>query len=270
MVNKKTILMAIAAFVTASMIAGCGNKDNTESFTPKDVKTGKTYTNTNEMLTAVKAERPFEYDIVYEVTKDNPDAMKSYEQYNSTTTDVFGNVKFVGKDGSTMSKEDFDKELEKQNLEGEYEDLMTQYYLDLEKNFYTEAFGMIKPDSPFAQIYGNRLEVFKSSQEQMKGMVRITDVLPSEFKLVDEGGVTYLQITFRTTGFWIRQVLESTPDNVIKNLEKKTTKAPSQVGSNNPANSNDAPRMQWQYNASGKTIFRLINSDGKWFIYAQI
>ncbi|NTU61591.1 MAG: hypothetical protein HGA95_04630, partial [Caldiserica bacterium] len=115
MVNNKTILMTMAAIVAASMIAGCGKENDSEAITPRDAKTGKTFSNSNEMLAAVKAERPFEYDIVYEITKDNPEAMKSYEKYNSSTTDIFENVKYVGKEGSELSKENFDKELEKQN-----------------------------------------------------------------------------------------------------------------------------------------------------------
>lgn len=270
MVNNKTILMTMAAIVAASMIAGCGKENDSEAITPRDAKTGKIFSNSNEMLAAVKAERPFEYDIVYEITKDNPEAMKSYEKYNSSTTDIFENVKYVGKDGSELSKEDFDKELEKQNLKGEYQGLMANYYQDLEKNYYQEAFNMIQPNSPFAQIFGKRFEIFKNSQEQVKGIVRVTEVLPSEFKLIDEGGVTYIQVTFRTTGFWIRQVLEATPDKVIDNLEKKTMDAPSQNGQTNLGGSSNASKMQWQYNASGKTIFRLINSNGTWLIHAQI
>lgn len=270
MVNKKTILMILVAVIGASMIIGCGKSGDPETIIPRDVKTGKTFSNSNEMLTAVKAERPFEYDIVYEVTKDNPDAMKSYEKYNATTSDIFEKVKYVDKDGSVLSKEDFDKELAKMNLNGEYENLLTNYYQNIEKNDYKEAFGLIKPNSLYANIYGNRFEVFMNSQEQVKGIVRVTDVIPSEYKLVNEGEQTFLQITFRTTGFWIRQVLEGTPENVANNLEKKTTSSPTQNNQTNFGGDVNAPKMQWQYNASGKTIFRLINSDGKWFIYAQI
>lgn len=272
MVDRKSVLMiAIAFALTTTTFVACGSANNPEDLTPRDAKTGKTYKNTNEMLTQVKEQRPFEYDIVYEMTKDNPDAMKSYENYNATTADVFDAPSFIDKEGSSISKDDFGKILESMKFKGDFENSITFYFQNLEKGFYKEAFDLIMSNSPFSQIFGNRFEVYKNAQEQSKAIVRVTDVLPSEYKIIDQGGIVYLQVTFRLTGFWTRQVLESAPDNFLNNMEKKKVETPTQPKEGQIPNvARNTPKMDWQYNASGKTIFRLANVNGKWLIYAQI
>lgn len=271
MVDTKSALIKAITFLLTTTLVACGSVKNTEELTPRDPKTGKTFKNTNEMLVQVKQQRPFEYDIVYEVTKDNPQAMQSYEKYNATTTDAFESPKFIDKDGSDISRDDFVKILESVNLKGDFEKNIPEYYQNLERGFYKESFGLIQPKSPFSQIFGDRFEVYRNAQEQTKTIVRVTDVIPSEYKIIEQGGVTYMQVTFRLTGFWTRQVMESTPDSIVKNMEKKKVESPSQPKPGQiPTNNGNMPKIDWQYNASGKTIFRLVNVNGRWLIYAQI
>jgi hypothetical protein len=271
MVNSKPLLTVALVVILLGLLAACGKDNQSETLAPRDAKTGKTFQSTNEMLTEVKAQRPFEYDIVYEVTKDNPDAMMSYEKYNSTTQDSFDKPSFIDKEGSQISKEDFIITLETLNLKGDFENVLTLYYQNIEKGFYKEAFEFIQPKAPFSELFGNREEVFNNAQEQTKGIVRITDVLPSEFKIIEQGNINYVQVTFRLTGFWTRQVLEGPPDSITNSIEKKKVESPTPPANGQmPDIKNKQPKINWQYNASGKTIFRLINVNGKWLIYAQI
>ena len=272
MENSKRAALIVFCLV---LLAGCGgntNKSASDVITPRDARTGKTYKDTNSMLEAVKEQRPQEYQVIYDVVKDNDTAKKSFELYNSQTTDQFPEATYVGFDGNQIDKEKFDQELANLKMTSDYSDVLPQYYQKIEARYFDEAFKMIKPKSLFSQIFGNRLEVFSNAKKQSRMMVRVSDVVPLEYKLVDEGGMKFVQVSYKTMGFWICTPLENNPEEIQKQLQdtKGDQKMPTPAPGTKPEAPDKSIPQQWQYHASGKTIMRLIFDNGSWLIYAQI
>lgn len=273
MENSKRAALIVFCLV---LLAGCGgntNKSASDEITPRDARTGKTYKDTNSMLEAVKEQRPQEYQVIYDVIKDNDTAKKSFELYNSQTTDQFPETTYVGFDGSQIDKEKFDQELANLKMNSSYSDVLPKYYQKIEAGFYDEAFKMIKPQSLFSQLFGNRIDVFANVNKQSRFTVRVSDFIPLEYKLVDEGGMKFVQVAYKTMGFWISSPLKNNPDEIQKQIQdsKSAEKQPTQLkDGSKPEISPQGPPPDWQYHASGKTIMRLIFDNGSWLIYAQI
>jgi hypothetical protein len=269
MVGYKRII-AIACII---LLAGCGNSapgSPTENDgKPRDARTGKTFADKNELLEAVKAERPFEYQIVSEVTTENPKAMDSYLKYNSQTSDAFPQTRYLDFEGKETTREEFDAELAELKLSTDYGDVLTTYYQNIERNFFEESFKLIEPKASYSMIFGNRFEVFKSTQEQTKSVVRVTDVIPLEYRLVKQGEVCLVQITFRNTGFWVDSTLEGPPEDIQKEIAKtrpsKLPEAP--VGKPDKI---EKVILDWQFRTSGTIRMRLANVGGAWLIHDQI
>lgn len=280
MANYKTIL--IAACIV--LLAGCGGGSQTssepEKITPKDARTGTTYESENKMLEAVKAERPFEYNVVYDVTKDNPKAMDSYVKYNADTEDKFPKPVYIDFSGKEVSKEDFDKTLESKKLGKGYENVISDYFSNIELGFYDKSFALIQPKSNFLQAVGFDEKSFESSAKSIKAVSRVTDVLPVHYKLVDQGGVLLMEVAFKTTAFWAPAIMEGVPEEMQKEIEKNNAQEMSRIqGSNKPPTAlKDAPKTgdsnkietNWNYHMSSLVRFRLVYQDGAWLIHDQI
>ncbi len=280
MANYKSIL--IAACIV--LLAGCGSSQTgsePEKITPKDAKTGTTYESQNKMLEAIKAERPFEYGVVYDVTKDNQKAMESYVKYNSATADEFPKPVYIDFSGNEVSKENFDKALETKKMGKGYENIISDYFSNIESGFYDKSFALIQPKSNFLQAVGYDEKTFESSMKSIKSVSRVTEVLPVHYKLVDQGGVLLMEVAFKTTAFWAPTVMEGLPEEMQKQIEKnnanemnKTQNSKTPPGSlKTPSKSDGASKqaeIDWNYHMSNIVKFRLIYQDGAWLIHDQI
>lgn len=279
MANYKTILIAACI----ALLAGCGGGSQTssepEKITPKDARTGTTYESENKLLEAVKAERPFEYNVVYDVTKESPKAMDSYVKYNAATEDKFPKPVYVDFSGKEVSKEDFDKTLESKKLGKGYENIISDYFSNIELNNYDKAFALIQPKSNFLQAVGFDEKSFETSAKSIKAVSRVTDVLPVHYKLVDQGGILLMEVAFKTTAFWAPAVMEGVPEEMQKEIEKNNAQEMSRIqGSNKPPTAlKDVPKTgdskktepDWNYHMSSVVRFRLVYQDGAWLINDQ-
>lgn len=280
MANYKSIL--IAACIV--MLTGCGGAAQTspepEKITPKDARTGTTFETQNKLLEAVKAQRPFEYDVVFSVTKDSQKAMDSYVKYNASTNDEFPKPVYVDFSGREISKEDFDKVLESRKLGQGYENVITDYFKNIELGLYEKSFAMVEPKSNFQQSVGYDEKSFESSAKSIKAVSRVTDVLPIHYKLVDQGGVLLMEVAFKTMAFWAPSVMEGLPDEMQKQIEKDNANEMNrQLSSNKPPSELTTPpnadgstkkvETDWNYHMSNSVKFRLVYQGGSWLIHDQ-
>jgi hypothetical protein len=265
MVYSKTVTIAMALILVAGLGA-CGEapKDRFE-----DDRTGKTYSDTTELLAERKTENPNEFRVVTELANEEPQALEAYVK-------AFENKENIAKPAPTLYFDESGEEVDKVNFLAKlkekqagdgFEEVVKNYFMFLSESKFEDAFSLINKKSPFTKIFFDDFKTYKTQQESSRNTIRYVESFITDCKLTPQSYPVFtIDVYFKTLSFFRKSQEIKNPEGGNdpgqdpKRMMEELKKSPEQM-------KNEIEKIGWDFRYSGVSKFTLAYIGGKWLIY---
>lgn len=266
MVYTKTVAVIAALFLIAVFGSCSCSSVNAPKDRFEDERTGKTYSDTTELLEERKADNPNEFRVVSEIAKDEPSALVAYGKAFETEgkIDKPAPPLYFDENGQEIKKEDFIKKVSEKAGEG-FEQVAQDYYKFLSESKFKEAFDLVSPKGSFSKVFFGSFDTYKTQQDSLRSTTRFVEAFVTDYKLTPQNYPDYtIDVYFKVLGFFRNQpeIKEpgkpGLPDDSAANTPPKKT--PEQA-------KEEMEKLGWDFRYSGVSKFTLAFVGGKWLIH---
>lgn len=265
MVYTKTAAVALALIMVVSLGA-CGDapKDRFE-----DDRTGKTYSDTTELLTERKTENPNEFRVVTELAKEDPIALEAYGKAFENKEKIVAPAPtlYFDENGQEIKKETFLEKIKQNKANEGFEEAIKSYYQFLSESKFEEAFKLVNAKSPFSKTFFDNLDVFKTQQESSRNVIRYVEAYVTDCRLTMQSYPDFtIDAYFKVLGFFRNspEIKKPEGDNIPgqdpKRIMEDPKKTPEEI-------KQEMGKLGWDFRYSGISKFTLAYIGGKWLIH---
>lgn len=265
MVYTKTAAVILALIMVASLGA-CGDtpKDRFE-----DDRTGKTYSDTTELLTERKTENPNEFRVVTELAKEDPIALEAYGKAFEDKDKIVAPAPalYFDENGQEIKKEKFLEKIKENNAGEGFEEAIKKYYQFLSESKFEEAFKLVNAKSPFSKTFFDNLDVFKTQQESTRNAIRYVEAYITDCKLTTQSYPVFtIDVYFKILGFFRNSPViekpqgDNAPGQDPKRMMEDPKKKPEDL-------KKEMEKLGWDFRYSGVSKLTLAYIGGKWLIH---
>ncbi len=255
-----------ALILAAVMLASCGQAKPVDRY--KDPQTGKSYPDTVSLLEDKKKDSPHEYDIVYELSKEEPKAFEIYASaIDAGVVQTPKETLYFDDKGNEIEKGVFIKSL---GLPDGFENVVQNYYDLLSRQEFAKCFEMIDPKGPLMGRFDNKFDIYNAQQLSSRLDLRVVSSDITDYRMQSLGdGSKMIEVYFRVLGFFKPAIPydPNPPRNGQETMSDPNSGKP--VPPPQPTGDSGAMDLNWEYRYSGVSRMTLSCSSGKWMIYDQ-
>jgi hypothetical protein len=256
----------ISALILATvLLVSCGQAKPVDRY--KDPQTGKSYPDTVSLLEDKKKDNPHEYDVVYELSKEEPKAFEIYASaIDAGVVQTPKETLYFDDKGNEIAKDVFIKTLE---FPDGFENVVQNYYDFLSRQEFAKCFGMIDPKGPLMARFENKFDIYSAQQLSSRLDLRVVSSDINDYRMQSLGdGNKMVEVYFRVLGFF-KPVIPYDPNPPRNGQETMSNPGEKPTPPPQPTGDSGAMDLNWEYRYSGVSKMVLSYSSGKWMIYDQ-
>jgi|GEM_PF-1880710 len=252
----RTVIVCLCAILLVS--CGGGPRVATPSDDADIPRLDNKLTNADKnYLQDLKTKNPEDYDLLYELSKDDDDLMIDFIDSESKREDI--TTEYRGEDGKTLGNiEEF---LTVYSVDVNPSDATREFYGYIKSNEFEKAFAMLHPDGLEKQKYKDNINAFVSSWRGMSNGMRYKDVNVYGLSTYRVGDAPAVEAVYSIWGFFA-------PTDIQKDAPGSTFMPPTGMDETEGEKKESDAISLWDYRESGKASMILMPHQGKWLIYA--